>query len=65
MTRYQQAMEGMLYDLLSDQRFSLRNLEAMMKEEFPGQYSLVMDTYRIKIEFDDQYEKTEWMMRWG
>ncbi len=71
MTRYQQALEGMLYDLLSEQRFSLRNLEMLMKESFPGRYSLAFDNYdhqdigRIRILFDDQYEKTEWMMRWG
>ncbi len=71
MTRYQETMEGMLWVLLSEQRFSLRNLETMMKESLPGRYSLVLDTYdpqnlgHIRILFDDQYEKTEWMMRWG
>lgn len=71
MTRYQQALESILYDLLSEQRFSLRNLEMLMKERFPGRYSLACDTYdpqdigRIRILFDDHYEKTEWTMRWG
>ena len=35
MTRYQQAMESMLYDLLFAQSFSLHNLEEMMKNQFP------------------------------
>lgn len=70
-SRYQKAMEDMMFELLAEQRFSMRNLEVMMKSRFPGRYSLASDSTdpqdigNIRMLFDNQYEKTEWAMKWG
>lgn len=70
-SRYQTAMEDMMFELLAEQRFSMRNLEVMMKSRFPGCYSLASDSTdpqdigNIRMLFDNQYEKTEWMMKWA
>lgn len=71
MSKYQTAMEEIMFDLLSEQAFTVRELEKRMKSLFPGRYSLVTETRdpqdigRITMLFDDHCEKTEWMLRWG
>lgn len=58
---------GMVYELILAGTLTMSNLEKMMKDRYPGDYSLIMepDTNKLKMLFDDEYHKTEWMLRWG
>lgn len=71
MTRYQQLMEDLIFELLVEKRFNIKLLEEMMQIRAPGPYRLEtsstdwLDISKIKILFDDQCDKTEWILKWS
>ncbi len=68
-------LEDLLWDMMTEQlvqqQFDLSNLEKRMKSRFPGNYRLILASRSsrtvipVRVVFDDVYDKTEWMMKWG
>jgi len=67
MSNAQGVIADMVYELTLAGTLTMANLEKMMKDRYPGDYSLVMEpsTNKLKMLFDNEYHKTEWMLRWG
>lgn len=66
-------MEDLMWDMMAEQNFDLSDLEKRLKSRFPGNYHLVLaprasqdlNVIPVRVVFEDAYDKTEWMMRWG